>query len=187
MSPDDEALEYVVNANDVIVQVNETWERFAEANEGEEVGRGAVGTWLWQHLSGKEVKHLYRVLLERVRATGRPVSVPFRCDAPHIRRSMMMEVAPLENQAVRFSSWTVEEKERPPIEILAAGRDEAGHQSVMMCAWCKRIEAGDGVWHDLEEALARGDLLQGQPLPRIIHAVCPDCRSMVLARLDEEE
>ena len=103
MDPD--IYEYVIDANDVITNVNDSWESFAEENGSEGLGERVVGSWLWQHLAGVEVKHLFRVLLERVRTTGKVVRVPFRCDAPDLRRHMILEVTPLPDDVVRFSSW----------------------------------------------------------------------------------
>ena len=186
MSAKPERFEYVIDANDVIVEINEAWTAFAEENDGEGLGRTVVGTWLWQHLAGLEVKHLFRVLLEKVRENQEPVQVPFRCDAPELRRSMMLELTPLEGHSVRFSSWILEEEERPPVELLRANREVIqDSERVRMCAWCKRIGAGVGDWRDLEDALLEIELFQHDPLPRVIHAVCPDCQSMMLRKLAE--
>jgi hypothetical protein len=191
-----EIFEYVIDADDVIVFVNESWKTFAEENGDAGLGDRVVGTWLWQHMSGLEVKHLFRVLLERVREGRRVVRVPFRCDAPDVRRHMMLEVTPLPDDAVRFVSWMEEEEGRPKVEILDASRTESEDHFLRMCAWCKRVEVSVGEpsyewvsegpknWRELEDALMELDLLSQEPLPRITHGVCGDCKSRVMGELD---
>ena len=82
--------EYEIDASDVITQVNRHWEEFAEANDAPGLGARVVGTWLWKHFAGMEVKYIYRTLLERVRESGQSVSIPFRCDSPELRRRMSL-------------------------------------------------------------------------------------------------
>lgn len=181
-----QTIEYVIDANDVITEVSESWKAFAEENQAKDLGSRAVGTWLWQHMAGKEVKHLFRMLLERVRESGRVVRVPFRCDAPELRRHMMLEVNTLEGGGIRFVSWVVEEERRPPISLLAADRESDPDHDLRMCAWCKRIDAGGERWQELEEALSELELFHRDPLPDITHGVCSDCRAAVLRELGGE-
>jgi len=177
--------EYTVDRNDVITAVNQEWRVFARENDGGDLEGTVLGTWLWQHLAGMEVKHLYRVLVEKVRVTRRPVRVPFRCDAPELRRDMVLELEPLAEDAIRFSSWVVEERERPRVRLLEAGRPEDSGHTLFMCAWCKRIRTDEGTWVELEDALGEGDVFDQGPLPKITHAVCQDCQTLVLSQLQE--
>lgn len=193
---DTEFFEYVIDANDVIVSVNDSWKAFARENGGEGLGERAIGTWLWQHMAGVEVKHLFRALLERVREGRRVVRIPFRCDAPDLRRHMMLEVTPLPADAVRFVSWTQEEEGRPKVHLLEPHHNSPDGPSIRMCAWCKRVEASQGVeghhwvsesagnWREVEDAMAELGLLSRGPLPRITHGVCGDCRTRVIGELD---
>lgn len=182
-----ERFEYVIDANDLITQVNEAWRAFARENDGAGLGDAVVGSWLWQHFAGIEVKHLYRVLLERVRAGRKPVTIPFRCDAPELRRYMMLEIMPLPDNSVRFSSWVEEAEARPRIYLLEAGRPEDPNEFLRMCAWCKRVGKGEDGWQELEDALTDQEVLMREPLPKITHGVCPECQSMVLRELEGVE
>ena len=178
-----ERFEYTIDVNDVIVHVNDAWRVFASENDGMDLGERVVGSWLWQHIAGLEVKNLYRILLERVRKEGKTVRVPFRCDAPDLRRDMMLEVKSLPGGAVHFSSWVLEESERPRIDLLDAQRDIDPTESLQMCAWCKRIGTGEEGWQELEDALAEVEIFSRTLFPKITHAVCPDCQAMVLKEL----
>jgi hypothetical protein len=177
--------EYVVDANDVLVEVNDAWRTFARENDGGDLEEEVIGTWLWQHLAGLEVKHLFRILLEKVRENREPVMVPFRCDAPELRREMMLEMTPLEADAVRFSSWIVEEVHRPRVELLDANRAPSPDELIRMCAWCKRVGVKEGEWRELEDAVLEAELFHQDPLPKITHGVCPECQSMVLKELSK--
>ncbi|MGD2121812.1 MAG: hypothetical protein PVJ76_08705 [Gemmatimonadota bacterium] len=188
--------EYVIDANDVIVHVNDSWKAFARENGGGNLGGSVIGTWLWQHMAGVEVKHLFRVLLERVRERQKVVRIPFRCDAPDLRRHMMLEVTPLPGNSVRFVSWTEEEEGRPKILLLEPHETFEESPSVRMCAWCKRVKASEGgeehewlsgseeTWWELEEALTELNILSRYPLPTITHGVCADCKARVMGELD---
>jgi hypothetical protein len=173
--------EYVINADDVITRVNSDWEAFARENGAEGLPASAIGTWLWQHFGGMEVKHLYRALLDRVRESGVKAEVPFRCDSPGTRRFMSMAVEPLDEGAVLFSTWTVREEDRPPVEILAPADAQEEGAEVVMCAWCKKVDSGESGWAEVEEALGRLEVLNRDHPPRITHGVCPECRARVIA------
>jgi len=183
--PTRDLFEYVIDAEDVIVQVNESWKRFAHENDGGGLGDEVVGTWLWQHLAGLEVKHLFRVLLDRVREGQKVVRVPFRCDSPELKRHMMLEVTPQVDSGIRFNSWVVSQEHRPSVQLLEAGRETDPDRHLRMCAWCKRIDSGVDDWRELEMALSEMGLFHIEPLPRITHGVCRDCRSLVLRELGE--
>jgi hypothetical protein len=45
------------------------------------------------------------------------------------------------------------------------------------------MEVGPAGWEELEEALRTSEVFHLQPLPRITHTVCPDCRSQVSREL----
>ena len=51
-----------------------------------------VGSWHWRHVSGTTVRHVYRTCFARVRVSGEPVVLPFRCDSPRVARFSWMVV-----------------------------------------------------------------------------------------------
>jgi hypothetical protein len=175
--------EYAINADDVVTFVNDAWLDFARENDGGDLVENVIGSWLWQHLAGVEVKNLFRALLDRVRDEQKPVQIPFRCDAPELRRYMTLRLRPLPDLGVHFTSKILEETDRTRISLLEAGRPYDPDRSLPMCAWCKRLEAGPAGWEELEEALRKSEIFHIQPLPRITHTVCPDCRSQVSREL----
>ncbi len=165
----------------------ERFEYTIDGNAGEGLENRAVGSWLWQHLAGVEVKHLFRALIERVRVKEKVIRVPFRCDAPALRREMMLEATPLEGEGVRFVTWVVEEEGRETVPLLEALRKDDPDYLLLMCAWCKRIGVGDDRWLEVEEAAAELHLFHMDPLPRITHGVCRECRTTMMEELGEAE
>jgi hypothetical protein len=178
--------EYVIDRNDVITEVSEEWARFAAENDAAELPGRTVGSWLWQHLAGREVKHLYRSLLERVRDQGTTVELPFRCDSPTKRRFMRLRAVPLPGNAVRFVTSLTREEERPPERILEREATRSEGPPLAMCAWCKRVQDELGGWQEIEAALASMPIFVRDTPPRIQHGVCEDCRRAALEAMWRE-
>jgi hypothetical protein len=166
---------YVLDGQDNISLVNDEWDRFALANHAPELAQGrVVGTSLWQHVSDPTLRYLLAALLARVRSKRTPVSLPFRCDSPALRREMELRIAPGHAGALLLSAQTVALWPRDPVPLLdpAVARDE---RLLRVCSWCRRTEL-DGVWLEIEEALtAYRDLLASPPVPRITHGLCATC------------
>jgi hypothetical protein len=181
-----ERFEYTINRDDVITHVNDDWKAFAEENSGEGLGDRVVGTWLWQHLAGVEVKHLFKALVERVREEGSTVKVPFRCDAPELRRFMVLELTSLPDGGIQFSSWIEREEDREPMSLLVPDREADPDLMVKMCAWCKRIHAAPDRWRELEDALGELGLFHLERLPRITHGVCKECQARVMRDMETQ-
>lgn len=171
---------YAIDADDVIVSVNDRFEEFAAQNGAPCLGEQVLGRSLFDFVAGPEPAALWRLLLARVRASG-AVSVPFRCDAADVRRELRMELAGPSDGSVVFRSVPVMVEGRAPVELFdhpAPGREGL----LRACSWCCRFDV-DG-WVEAEEAVARLRLLS-LPTPRLTHGLCEECFEGVRARLDE--
>lgn len=174
------SLSYDLDARDIIVAVDKGWLSFALANDSPHLApEKVVGRSLWPFLSDITVSHLYRIMVTTVRTTGRTTTVPFRCDAPSLRRFMRLEIAPLTDDGVRLSTSIERLEPRAPVDLLAPANPRMGDQPVRMCSWCKRVAVADA-WREVEEAVASLGLFVRHDPPLITHGVCPDCH----ARLD---
>ena len=58
-------------------------------NRAAVVGRSST----WNFIQGAETVRLYQAILRRVRSNSSRVVVPFRCDAPTLRRHMRLEIS----------------------------------------------------------------------------------------------
>jgi hypothetical protein len=170
-----------VDADDQITFVDESWMAFARGNGALSFTAGSVlGTSLWDYISEKATLEFYRIFVQKVRATGGTIVVPFRCDGPECRRFMEMSIVGLDAGALEFRSVLLREEARPKVDLLDPDfpRTEA---MLIMCAWCKKVNA-DG-WVEAEETVRRLRLFEQARLPRITHGVCPACREVLETKL----
>lgn len=167
---------YRIDAADVVVSVDEGFRAFARGNGAPDLPERVVGTALADWIEGPRVRHVYGALIDRARDAGVPLRVPFRCDAPGLRRAMSMEIRLLDGGAVEFRCEVEAAEARPRIAALDPAASRSG-RSLAMCAWCKAIRI-EG-WMDLERAIGRLGAIDDDP-PRFTHGICDAC----LARMD---
>ena len=87
--------EYTVDEDDVLEWVSSHWLTFAAENAAVGLQPEIIlGRSLWEFVSGAETRHLYEHLFNKAREIQAPVSVPFRCDAPALRRFMRLTIKP---------------------------------------------------------------------------------------------
>jgi len=171
-SPALETIAYRIDGDDLIVWVNDAWERSADANGW--AGRDAVlGRSLWESIAGAETSLLWRELVTRARR-GVAINVPFRCDAPEARRYLELSLTQDGSGAIEFTSTTTAIVERDPIALMAAHYQPG--EPLRCCSWCKRFDT-DG-WVEVEEAIARLGLLEHESRA-VTHAMCAECESRV--------
>jgi hypothetical protein len=128
---------------------------------------------------------LYELLLRHVRENKTTVTVPFRCDAPDLRRFMSLEIALAGNGHVSFTGRIVREESRPPVDLL--DRKVARADDVLViCGWCRQVD-NSGVWCDVEVAVAELALFERAQLPMISHGLCNGCSQDVLSKMDQKQ
>jgi hypothetical protein len=177
----EQRLVYQIDAAHIIRRVGGDWEAFARANNAVALAEGAVGTSLDDHITGDEVRHVYDLLYRRVRETGRPVSVPYRCDSPRVRRQLVLHISSLGGGSLRFVSHILrEEPHTQPILLIDATSPRTGDM-ITMCAWCKKVRVADDRWLELEDAVASMGLFNQVAFPMISHGICSDCYGTALS------
>lgn len=175
-----EALSYAIDEHDHLIRVDEGYYRFAEENGWPDAG-SSLGRTLWDYVAGRELVKLQRLLVRRVRDGVGDVELPFRCDAPHVRREMDIRiVARPGGRVVLFSARLRSEEEREAPQPLLDTEVPRGNDAIEMCGWCDRFEV-DGEWVEVEEAARRLQLFNRAELPALSHGICPVCNEMLLA------
>jgi hypothetical protein len=165
---------YRVNAEDRIDHVSSEWLDFARENDASDLDSEAViGQPIFHFVSNEETRHLYEMILDRVRSRGNEVRVPFRCDGPSVRRFMELEVSPGPHGQVLFQGRIVREEDRPPVPLLDSSINRED-DFLKICSWCKRVQA-EGEWLEVELAVERLELFSSQHLPQLTHGICEDC------------
>lgn len=171
-----QVVEYRIDVDDVLVEVDDGWAAFARANDADALAAPDPGLVLWTAIDGDETRELWQVLVGRVRARQREVSVPFRCDAPDTRRWFEMTISPGVDGSVHFRSVLQFEESRSSVALLdvLVGRDD-DLAPVAVCSWCGRAEL-DAEWLEIEDLVRTRRLLEETALPPISHGLCGGCR-----------
>ncbi|MEQ8329208.1 MAG: hypothetical protein RH859_01970 [Longimicrobiales bacterium] len=166
---------YRVDAEGVLVATGGDWTAFAEEAGAPELRSDlVVGRPLDDFVSGRKTRAVYRALRERITDTGRPVTFPYRCDAPELRRWMTMEMRPLPGGQTLFRTWPTAVESRPAAPV--GHRKGSKGRRLLMCGWCKRVVLGSA-WYEIEDALARSPLHDGATSLRVNHGICARCRT----------
>lgn len=176
-------LEYAVGAADRICRVSESWDRVArEAGAPHLDEVRVVGTRLWSHVTERTTQHVWQVVVEQVRVSGRARSVPIRCDTPSLRRWIRVDVSAAGDEVVfRTRLERVEERER--VDLLDAAIPRSPRPPIRMCGWCKRVALPDGRWVEVEDAGEPLGLLGPDPPPAITHGICATCSDSIASGL----
>ncbi len=174
---------YRIDAEDGITAVNEGWLEFARQNGGALLmPPEIIGTVLWDWIADAQTRHVYRTLLQRVRASGSVVRFPFRCDSPTERRLLQMEIVPESEGAVMFRTHVVSSQARRALELLdiMTVRSES---LLKICGWCMRVQANDS-WVEIEDAISVLHLFEAPRFPTLSHGMCPSCYDVMIASFD---
>ena len=172
---DAETCTYAIDAGDRIRFLSPEWTTFAIDNGGAELTPDAVlGRSLWDFIAGAKTKHLYELILQRVRAIKKSVQVPFRCDSPSVRRFMELTLTPTSEGGIEFRSQLLHQEHRKPVPFHHASKQNA-EEFLRICSWCKRVVVDRDTWVEIEEALSRAQVFVRDALPEFTHTICPGC------------
>lgn len=173
---------YRVNDRDEIVFVNEEWLRYSLDNQTFDLTPDKVsGKSLWSFVTDETTQHLYREMMRQVRR-GEAVTFTIRCDSAECRQLLEMTVSLLSSGEIQFETrtvWTEKREPQPLLESDAARSDEL----LRMCGWCKRVDVGENVWEEVENATVRLNLFNRQSLPQLTHGICHSCYAGMTEKL----
>ncbi len=168
------ACSYQVDSELRIVAVDEAWSDFALANDGGDLlPPRPLGRSLLSYIADLPTAHVYRRLFDRVRQTGQPLAVPFRCDSPKLRRFLELQLQPQIGGGFLLSTVLLRVEPRPHVSLLDPSQARADDH-LLMCSWCKQVSVG-GSWMEVEDAVSGLRLFEREMLPEITHGICPVC------------
>jgi hypothetical protein len=181
---------YTIDEEDRIIEVNTGWAEFAADNDAPELIEPTFDGTLWQAIADAGTRSMWHSVVTVVRSTQRPVTIPYRCDAPHIRRWFEMQIQGIGEQRVRFRSALVAVEPRPaPIDRIEIERESDDREDlplVLGCSWCARYGA-DGHWVELEQAVRHHRWLERDHPPKVRAGICPECASRIRKSLQAFE
>jgi hypothetical protein len=177
----DQILQYMIDSEDRITYVSDTWWLFAEENGADAhlYPPRLLGRLLWSYIAGEETRQLYRILLDRVRRQKQTVQVPIRCDSPELRRELSLRLKAVGSGHVEFICRTTRVETREPVELLRR-HPERAERTLDICSFCKKIMAAPDEWVATDRAIERLALFDAAALPRLSHGVCPACYSAAI-------
>lgn len=177
---------YRIDDEDRVVEVNDGWLAFAEANQGEALHPSVVvGRSLWDFLSDRPTIDLYRVMVKRLRGGSSRIRFRLRCDSPDRRRLLTVEMTGDDKGGVLFNVTPIFEETRPWVALLGQPAHLRGAGLLTVCGWCMRAEMASGAWVEIEEAAQALGLSEGEPMPRLRQGVCTTCREAITRALNE--
>lgn len=182
-APDTRIFIYDLDAKDRIVAVNAEWLEFARENDASHLTRAAVlQRSLWDFVTGADARMIYATILGRVRTAQVAMRVPFRCDAPDLRRFMTMDVSLLPHNGARMSCRVLRAEPRVAVRWPDSAA-AAERRLISMCSWCKRVRLPTSEWVELEEAVSLFERKPGERMPGISHGICDTCAKDWLLQL----
>lgn len=162
---------FSLDASNRIIALSPNWEDRAQQIAGAPVRLQAiVGRSLWDFVSGSETRSYLNALFFWSRQSGRGLALPYRCDAPGLRRDCQMLLAPQGEGGVEVRH-----------ELLSETRIDGHFQlspgsAARQCSQCLRWESPEG-WYDRTLSVPVRDLF-------IRYVICPDCRQRATRALD---
>lgn len=164
---------YHLDDSDVIAFVNQDWLDFATANGKPDLTEtDVVGKSLWEFIHGPETRTFYENLFRTVRVHNQERRVFFRCDAPHIKRRMVLLVCPLPNHSLQLEGHVLGE-EPITLESYQELWLSVAQQIIQQCSLCLRVKNRANMWMDWI-AMAWQLALLRHILP-VQYLICPDC------------
>lgn len=163
-----------IDADDRICFVNDAWLAFAGENGWRVSADAVLGSRIMAHIGDAETRHVYALLVDRIRKAGHPVQFQYRCDSPGMRRFMEMTMIRRQPGQIEFRSRVLRLERRNPIRVLDAALPRSRERCLLLCSWCKAVQV-QTAWLALEEAVQRLELLADAALPRLSHGICPAC------------
>ncbi|HET7695777.1 MAG TPA: hypothetical protein VFK57_08730 [Vicinamibacterales bacterium] len=167
---------YATDGDGRLVFVDEAWCAFAAANDAPEYAapERLYGRMLLSFISEPTTKLIYVALMQRVVEQRQPVSVPFRCDAPALRRWLELTMTARDDGGIDFVSRQLHSEPRdPPFDFR--GAPHGASTLVRMCSWCKNVELSPDTWGTAEEAVRAFGLFGAASVPQVTHGICPPC------------
>jgi len=180
-----EVYSYTIDENDIIVDVSDNWGLFAEMNFGGSkcFPVNIIGSSLWDHIHDKETKHLYNIILQKIREHNHQVFLPFRCDSPEKRRFLKLSIIPIAEGSVIFNSQIIKEDLREPVDLLRYDI-ERSNDLIRICSMCKKIAVSDIEWEEVEIAVRKMKIFEMGIVPQLTHGICHSCYQVALAEIE---
>ncbi len=133
-----------------------------------------------------ETRYFYQILVQKERGGAAPITLPFRCDSPNLRRFMALRIGLLPDAGRRQGQFQGPGAASGALRAAAfvGCGDTATDDLIKVCGWCKQVACERGrTWLEPEEAVVRLGLFEAPAAPTITHGICPACSGRLRAEL----
>ncbi|MBI3445052.1 MAG: hypothetical protein HY055_06770 [Magnetospirillum sp.] len=134
---------------------------------------GALHHTLWELLGEGNIADLYRALVTHVRRNSVRIEFQFRCDDLEFKRTMIMIMEPVGDNAIRFSSRPLSVEPQNVAEYFY--RLNQSPMNVDFCEQCGTIKVGKE-WLATDRALEVLGLFADDISFKTWPMTCPSCR-----------
>ncbi len=166
---------YRLNEANVIDYVDRWWLAFARENNAVALNEQAVvGHRIWEFIADEPTQKLYQEIHDRVRSTGNPIVVPFRCDSPTLRRSMQLTISQQPDRELLYESVLIRVTPQHHLSMLDS-RQKRSDAFLTMCSFCKRSLIEPSGWLEMENIALKLRMYEQQTVPELRYTVCPEC------------
>ena len=165
----------IVNRDNLIVELDETWLELARKNDSESVlaTEKILFQPLGKFIDDDNTRMYFEASLSLCRLKNQVLYRPYRCDSPTHKQFMELELAALEDGKVRMTHYLLKtEPFEKPVNFTVMKFNPHKGQAVKRCSLCNRIQPiGSDEWIEPET------FFQDKPGVMTIHTVCPDCKN----------
>ena len=170
---------YRVDASDIIVEEDQCWLAFAKENNTIDLDEpSVVGKSLWSFIADYATQKLYKEIHRFVRVTGNPITVPFRCDSPTLKRYMQLTITQRENQRLAYESILLRAVPSRRLSVFDPS-EERSAAFLTMCSFCKRSLIEPAGWLEMENIAIKLRMYRKQTVPELRYTVCPECEDQL--------
>lgn len=179
MGRETQTYRYRVDSDDRIVWVDAWWLAFARENGAPTLDeKSVIGRSIWDYVAGEVTRRLFSEIHDRVRSSGVPAILPFRCDSPSLQRHMRLKITRENGGHLSYESHLLRVE---PQRYCCAVDSSLPHSNcfLTMCSCCKRALLESVGWLEVEDISARLRLFDQSEVPELRYTVCPDCESVM--------
>lgn len=161
---------YTVDRDDIIVDVNDWWDIFANDNNALNLDKVTVlGKPLFHYVSGDVTRMFVVSVFNNVRVKHEQFTQKYRCDSPSLKRYMKMTVIPMGYDSLKIVNEVI------AIEPKVYSVNIKAYESrVRRCSMCNRINHEDK-WEE-SDTLIKSGIFKADGEIYVIYTVCMDCR-----------
>lgn len=154
---------FFLDPSNKIIDVSPDWDSLVLPSGGVAVqSHRVVGRSLWDFVNGGDTRSYLNALFFWCRQTGHALTMPYRCDAPNLRRECRMKITPHIEGGLEIRHDVLLIRETEGFHALEP--DGTAEQCSQCLSW-----HGPAGWYDQTMSVPARDMF-------VHYVICPQCR-----------